>query len=445
VEAAEEAVAEAEAAGDAVIESAVEEAAAEVEAVVEAVDETVADVVEAAEAAVDESLAEGSEMADTVAEAAAEAVTEAETTAEEVVEAAVEEAAAEVEAEAEAVNEAVAEVEETAAAAIEERVAEAVAEVEAAVEEADEVAAETAEATTALAAEAEAATDSATESAEKAGAEEVTEPVAEAAADAETGGAPETEVVETEDGQTRVVRRLAVGQPIEGVVKRTTEFGAFVDIGVGRDGLVHISELDTRRVGKVTDVLQEGQTVTVWIKKLDRERNRISLTLISPETKTIRDLQKDEIVTGKVTRIVPYGAFIDIGVGRDALLHVREMAEGYVAKPEDVVSEGEELEARIIEVSRRRGRIDLSLKGLRPEPEAAEPVATEPEVEEEVEDPFADVEVLSPMELAFRKAMAEEEGDVAGMTRKRSKRARRDQVRAIQDEIVSRTLDSGVN
>lgn len=139
---------------------------------------------------------------------------------------------------------------------------------------------------------------------------------------------------------------------------------------------------------------------------------------------------------------MPYGAFVDIGVGRDALLHVREMAEGFVAKPEDVVSEGEELEVRIIEISRRRGRIDLSLKGLRPEPEAAEPVVEE-EVEEEVEDPFANVEVLSPMELAFRKAMSEDaEDDVEGVTKKRSKRTRRDELRAIQDEIVSRTLDT---
>ncbi|MCB0046145.1 MAG: S1 RNA-binding domain-containing protein [Caldilineaceae bacterium] len=250
---------------------------------------------------------------------------------------------------------------------------------------------------------------------------------------------------EDDDAQTKVVR-LAVGQEVEGVVKRTTDFGAFIDIGVGRDGLVHISELDVRRVDKVTDVLQKGQKVTVWIKKLDRKRNRISLTLVSPDTKTIRDLKKGDVLPGKVTRIVPYGAFVDIGVGRDALLHVREMAEGYVNKPQDVVSEGEELEVRIIEVSRRRGRIDVSIKGLRPEPEAAQPVQEEPEIpEDELEDAFADVEVLSPMELAFRKAMADEEGDVDGMTRKRTKRARRNEVRAIQDEIIARTLDGSAS
>ncbi len=272
---------------------------------------------------------------------------------------------------------------------------------------------------------------------------------AEQAADAESEGTASAEEIETEevvmpDGSKRVVRVLAVGQQVTGTVKRIADFGAFVDIGVGRDGLIHISELSVRRVGKVTDVLSEGQEVTAWIKKLDRERNRISLTLIDPETKTIRDLKKGEIVKGTVTRILPYGAFVDIGIGRDALLHVREMAEGYVAKPEDVVQVGEELEARVIELSRRRGRVDLSLKGLRPEPEAAQPVAEaapEPEEAEEYDDQFEDIEVLSPMELAFKRAM-EAEGMELKSSRKKGKRGRRGSARSIQDEIIERTLSN---
>lgn len=268
----------------------------------------------------------------------------------------------------------------------------------------------------------------------------------EAAAEAEEG----TEVIVDAAGNKRVVRTLSVGQQVTGTVKRVADFGAFVDIGVGRDGLIHISELSVRRVGKVTDVLNEGQEVTAWIKKLDRARNRISLTLIDPNTKTIRDLEKGEVVQGTVTRILPYGAFVDIGVGRDALLHVREMGEGYVAKPEDVVKVGETIEARIIELSRRRGRVDLSLKGLRPEPEPvqAAPVQqqqaqVEDEPEEEVEDDFDDVEVLSPMELAFKKAMQAEGIELDIRKKKPGKRGRRERSRALQDEIIARTLASG--
>lgn len=264
--------------------------------------------------------------------------------------------------------------------------------------------------------------------------------------EAETTSDPETIEIEA-DG--RVVKLLAVGQQVIGTVKRVTEFGAFVDIGVGRDGLVHISELSVRRVGKVTDVLKDGLEVTVWIKKLDRDRNRISLTMIEPGTKTIRDLEKGEVVQGTVTRILPYGAFVDIGVGRDALLHIREMSERYIARPEDVVNVGDVIEARIIELSRRRQRVDLSMKGLRPEPEpepVAAPVVEEtvpaaaPEPEEDVVDEFADMEVLTPMEMAFKRAM-EAEGIKLDVRDKkgRNKKGKRG-ARSIQDEIIARTL-----
>ncbi|MEZ4709034.1 MAG: S1 RNA-binding domain-containing protein [Caldilineaceae bacterium] len=251
------------------------------------------------------------------------------------------------------------------------------------------------------------------------------------------------ESVENEDASgKRVVRVLSVGQELEGVVKRIAEFGAFVDIGVGRDGLLHVSELSLQRVPKVSDVLKQGQTITVWIKELDRERNRISLTMVSPDTKTIRDLAEGEIVEGTVSRILPYGAFIDIGVGRDALLHVREMGEGFIKRPEDVVTLGETIEARIVSLSRRRQRIDLSLKGLRPEPEAEAPAAAEEEAEEMIEDPFENVEVLSPMELAFKRAMEGSDSEVVTQPGKRGGRRknRRQQSRAIQDEIIARTL-----
>ncbi len=253
--------------------------------------------------------------------------------------------------------------------------------------------------------------------------------------------------VDAGDGGT-VVKLLSVGQALQGTVKRITEFGAFVDIGVGRDGLVHISELSTTRVAKVSDLLKEGQPVTLWIKKLDRDRNRISLTMIEPGKRTIRDLQVGEVVEGAVTRILPYGAFIDIGVGRDALLHVREMAEGFVAKPEDVVKSGDLVEVRIIEIARRRNRIDVSMKGLRPEPEPVynpveETRAPAPvEAESEYEDRFADIEALTTMQLAFLKAQ-ERSGVVLPIGKsKKQKRSYESKKRANQDDIIERTLSS---
>lgn len=281
---------------------------------------------------------------------------------------------------------------------------------------------------------------------------QTTEVIAQAAQES-TSAAPQTpEASSTDDAGAveggPVVKLLSIGQPIQGTVKRITEFGAFVDIGVGRDGLVHISELSTTRVAKVSDLLKEGQQVTLWIKKLDRDRNRISLTMIEPGKRTIRDLQVGEVVEGTVTRILPYGAFIDIGVGRDALLHVREMGEGFVAKPEDVVKSGDAVEVRIIEIARRRNRIDVSMKGLRPEPEVIQPQyaeVQEPEVivdEHEIEDRFADVEALTTMQLAFLKAQERSGVTLPSAKSKKHRRTQAPNKRATQDAILERTLSS---
>ena len=253
---------------------------------------------------------------------------------------------------------------------------------------------------------------------------------------------------EDADASKKVVR-LSVGQEMAGTIKQVTEFGAFVDIGAGRDGLVHISELSVGRVTNVKDLVEEGQTVTVWIKRLNRERNRISLTMISPETRTIRDLEEGEVVEGVVSRMVPYGAFIDIGVGTDALLHVREMGNNFVAKPEDVVEVAEKLDVRIITLNRRRRHIDVSIKGLReePEPDAAEldeaEAALGVDPDAQVVDKFENLDVLSPMELAFKRAMGAEGTELTPQPKPdRRSRKRQHRARAVQAEIIQRTLDT---
>ena len=263
---------------------------------------------------------------------------------------------------------------------------------------------------------------------------------------------PATQDNTSADDNGPVVKLLSVGQQLQGTVRRITEFGAFVDIGVGRDGLIHISELSTTRIAKVTDVLKEGQQVTLWIKKLDRDRNRISLTMIEPGKRTIRDLQVGEVVEGTVTRILPYGAFIDIGVGRDALLHVREMSNGFVAKPEDVVKIGDTVDVRILEIARRRNRIDLSMKGLREEPEPVFEAATtraeapvEDEPEEAFDDRFAEIEALTTMQLAFLRAQERSGVTLPTAKGKKQKRNQSANKRTAQDDIIARTLGSQTN
>ena len=241
----------------------------------------------------------------------------------------------------------------------------------------------------------------------------------------------------------KVVKTLAVGQEVEGVVKRVTDFGAFVDIGVGRDGLVHVSEMAQGRVAKASDIVNEGDAVRVWVKELDREKNRISLTMVEPGTMTLRDLEEGAVVTGKVTRLERYGAFVDIGVGRDGMLHVKEMGRGFVEKPEDVVNVGDEIQVQVLGIDRRRGRVDLSMKELLPPaPEPAPRAAREQASPDRNEAPPAalpsEEEFLSPFELAFQQANKE------GGERRRERRNKKTKVWEVEDEeeegLISRTI-----
>lgn len=237
----------------------------------------------------------------------------------------------------------------------------------------------------------------------------------------------------------KVVKTLAVGQEVEGVVKRVTDFGAFVDIGVGRDGLVHVSEMGTGRVTKPSDVVREGDKVRVWIKELDREKNRISLSMIAPGTLTMRDLEEGMIVTGKVTRLERYGAFVDIGVGREGMLHVKEMGHGYVQRPEDVVQVGQDLQVQVIGVDRRRGRIDLSIKELLPKPEEQQPVAETAHVAATSHEEFlpaSEEDFISSFELAFQEATSGRRNQ----RRERRKKARSWEYFDEEEDIIERTL-----
>ena len=244
----------------------------------------------------------------------------------------------------------------------------------------------------------------------------------------------------------KVVKTIAVGQEVQGVVKRVTEFGAFVDIGVGRDGLVHVSEMSTGRVARATDVVKQGDQVTVWIKELDREKNRISLSMVAPGTLTMRSLEEGMVVTGKVTRLERYGAFIDVGVGRDGMLHVKEMGRGFVEKPEDVVHVGDEIQVQVIGVDQRRGRIDLSIKDLLPAaPEPPAPVAQaeltrapeEAELAALPEDVF-----VSPFEMAFQEAQGRDDRSEIRRDRDRRKKSRTWDYPEEDDEegIIQRTF-----
>ncbi|MDY7039879.1 MAG: S1 RNA-binding domain-containing protein [Chloroflexota bacterium] len=208
---------------------------------------------------------------------------------------------------------------------------------------------------------------------------------------------------------------------LRGTVQRVELFGAFVEVGVEQKGLVHISEISSDRVNRVSDVLSPGDEVTVWVKAVDSERGRISLTMIEPPERTMEDLKPEMILAGKVTKLMPYGAFVNIGVGRDGLVHISEMSTGYVKHPSEVLEEGEEVVVRVVKVNHRKGQIQLSMKGL---------------PAEDVEDDDEEEALPTAMELALKEALADETHRSKGRRKKGKARPTRDEM----DDIFSRTL-----
>lgn len=161
---------------------------------------------------------------------------------------------------------------------------------------------------------------------------------------------------------------------LSGTVTKIRLAGAVVDVGLSKPGVLHISQIispDNQPIKRVEDVLKEGQQIDVWVKKVVRkdDEERYELTMIHPLDLEWRDIKVGNPVKGKVVRLEKFGAFVEIGAERPGLIHISEMAHGYVKQPSDVVKEGDEVEVQIIDVNRRKKQIKLSMKALQPEPE----------------------------------------------------------------------------
>jgi len=220
------------------------------------------------------------------------------------------------------------------------------------------------------------------------------------------------------------VNELKTGMELRGTVKKIELYGAFVDIGVGQDALLHISQLGKANVRNVEDVVKEGEEVTVYVLRVDKSAGRVALSLTKPPEVTWDDLKEGMIVTGNVVRVENYGVFVDIGAERPGMVHVSELASGYVNSPSDVVKVGDEVQARIMKINRKKRQIDMSVKA------AEAPV--------EVVEEGGEENVPTAMELALRQAMAGSELEAPrGKNSKRDKRGKHSQE---QEDILARTL-----
>jgi small subunit ribosomal protein S1 len=220
---------------------------------------------------------------------------------------------------------------------------------------------------------------------------------------------------------------------LKGKVKRIELSGAVVDVGAERDGLLHISSLGKEKVNRVQDVLQPDQEIEVWVKKVDAAKGELHLTMIAPLAHDWNDMRPGTVVHGKVTRIEKFGVFLDFGAERPGLIHISELSNEYVKDIDGVAKVGDEIDATILEVDRKKKQVHLSRKALeaKPQPQARKEEVVEPEEPEE--------KPVTTMEAAFLKAQAGSAGETAASRRVRelSEKKRRQ-----QEDILSRTLET---
>jgi len=229
-----------------------------------------------------------------------------------------------------------------------------------------------------------------------------------------------------------------------GTVVKTSLAGAVVDIGLEMPGVVHISQLQKEPVNRVEDVVQVGQKVDVWVKRIEPKRDRLELTMIEPLPLEWREIERGKVIKGKITRIEKFGVFVEIGAERPGLVHISEITHEYIKDPKQEVQEGDEVEVKVLEVNRRKKQIKLSMKALEDKPIFEEkPVqkkkgkstpAKTPEEKEEA--------IPTAMEMALREAMEKtQSGVVEDEIQTKSKSTNADPE---LDQILSRTLEHKV-
>ncbi|MFC1975786.1 S1 RNA-binding domain-containing protein [Chloroflexota bacterium] len=245
---------------------------------------------------------------------------------------------------------------------------------------------------------------------------------------------PQAETTE-EDGSLSI-DTLRIGQQLAGTVKNITNFGAFVDVGIPQDGLVHISKLAKWKVDKVTDVVSLGQEVEVWVKKVDKQRGRLSLTMIKPIARRLRDIKEEAELEGTVTRLESYGAFIDIGSEREGLVHISQISHDYIKHPEEALAVDNKVNVKVLKVDRKKRQVDLSIKALLPPPqqEIKEVVARVEKVEE-VQEEVVEEPSLTAMAIAY--TALQDKQQTAKETKKSAKSKHQ---QSEMDAIVTRTL-----
>ncbi len=202
------------------------------------------------------------------------------------------------------------------------------------------------------------------------------------------------------EGRKAFLESLKKHERRKGTVSSIVNFGVFVDLGGGVDGLVHVSELSWKHVDHPSEIVSVGQEVEVEVLDVDLERERVSLSLKATQEDPWREFERKyqagEVIPGQITKLVPFGAFVRVGEGIEGLVHISELADQHVESPDQVVSVGEQVRVKVVDVDVPRRRISLSIRRVGDQ----EAAAAEPEIEAEPADEIVAEVVPEPAEAS---------------------------------------------
>ena len=216
------------------------------------------------------------------------------------------------------------------------------------------------------------------------------------------------------EGRKKFLESLHKGERRRGTVSSIVNFGAFVEIGGGGDGLVHVSELSWKHVDHPSEVVAVGQEVEVEVLDVDLDRERVSLSLKATQEDPWREFERmhttGEVIDGVVTKLVPFGAFVRVGEGIEGLVHISELSDQHVDTPEQVVQVGQQVRVKVVDVDVARRRISLSIRRVAEEPEVLPEVEFEAEPSEEISAEVEPEPAPEPREVLADAAARADEG-----------------------------------
>lgn len=221
---------------------------------------------------------------------------------------------------------------------------------------------------------------------------------------------------------------------VSGTVSRIGMYGAFIDLGLDADAILHVSQLAQGK--RIKEALKVGQLVDAWVSKVDHESKQVMLTMHPPLAVEWQDLSEGKTYKGKVIRLEAFGAFVDIGAEKEGLVHVSELSHDYIKHPSQAINVGDEVDVQVLSFNRKKRRINLSVKALLEAPEGSKAALKQEAANYDYEEEQEDFEEMpTAMEVAWQRASGTSGDNFGKGKKKKGRKGEKKRRRSRQDQL----------